>query len=102
MLLRVRDTGHPIALTLDKRVDNGRQAFAFNRRQTQHLHGSHVARLDDVMTIGVRPRTLARSLQPAWGLGPVAWVLARVRSTTLMPCSISFSSTRKFRQTPAM
>lgn len=73
MLLRVRETGHPIALTIDKRVDNVRQAFAFNRRQTQHLHGSHVARLDDVMTIGVGPHALARSLQQAWGLGPGCW-----------------------------
>lgn len=76
-LLRLRDTGHQIELSLQQRQGNLRGAFAVEPRKLEALRGRQVAIVDDVMTTGATAGELARTLLHAGAAGVQVWVVTR-------------------------
>lgn len=72
---RVRDTPSQSSLPWKERDKNMRQAFAV--ASAAHVHGKHIAIVDDVMTTGASIGELARALKQAGASEVSAWVVAR-------------------------
>ena len=77
LLLRIRETAHPLALPLADRAGNVRGAFAIEPRRRAELAGRHVAIIDDVMTTGVTAAEIAAVLKQSGAAMVEVWVLAR-------------------------
>ena len=92
-----------------------REAFAVEPLRRAELAGRSVVLVDDVMTTGATAAEMARTLLRAGASRVQLWVLARTppgptapeiaardtAGTITAPCSISCSSTRRSRRTPA-
>jgi ComF family protein len=64
-LVRVRNTSPQVELSADERVQNLREAFAANDALLEHIEGSRVLLVDDVMTTGATIAAAAKALQDA-------------------------------------
>ena len=76
-LLRIKDTGHQLALPLAAREANVRGALLLNPDARPWVQGQEIAVVDDVMTTGATLREAARALKAGGALSVQAWVLAR-------------------------
>ena len=77
LLLRIRDTSPQLALSANERARNVRGAFAVDPLRAEHLRGTHVVLVDDVMTSGASLFAAAHTLREAGVTRVTAIVLAR-------------------------
>lgn len=77
LLLRLRDTGHQLGLTLEQRQSNLRGAFAGEPRELGALQGKNIALIDDVMTTGATAGELSHVLLQAGAAAVQVWVVTR-------------------------
>ena len=77
LLLRRRDTGHQLGLTLQQRQSNLRGAFAVKPGLLDALQGRNIALVDDVMTTGATAGELSRTLLQAGAASVQVWVMTR-------------------------
>lgn len=81
LLQRWRDTPHQVGLTRQQRETNLRDALWVDPAHVAHVHGRHVALIDDVMTTGASANAAAHALKLAGAAGVQVWVLARTPRT---------------------
>jgi ComF family protein len=77
LLQRRVETPHLADLPRDERAKAIRGAFALAPGASTHLHGQHLALVDDVMTTGATAAEAARALLAGGAASVQAWVLAR-------------------------